>query len=136
VVLPRELAVRCRSEPSRFEKIAARPYADVAEDIFHLNPEVYCGGYDYAGGIAAQIAQRGEGLGYMTLYAAKSLQHCDEEPNGVVKKARQTYAERPAALSKALYASTCPKARIFVNLMTHLHLQPLIASQTLHHDVV
>lgn len=135
VVLSRELAVRCRSELSRFEKIAVRPDADVAEEIFLLNSEVYCGD-DYAGEVVARIAKWGEGLGYMALYAAKSLQYCDEEPDGVVEKARQAYVEKLAALAKALYASTCPRARIFVNLMAYRHLPPLIASQTVHYDVV
>jgi len=135
VVLSRELAIRCRSELSRFEKIAVRPNDDVAKEIFLQNSEIYCGD-DYASEVVGRITKWGEGLGYMAFYAAKSLQYCDEEPGRVVEEARQAYVEKLVTLAKTLYAPTRSKARIFVNLMAYRHLPPLIASQAVHYDVV
>jgi hypothetical protein len=42
------------------------------------------------------------------LYAAKSLQYCDEDPDGVVEKARQAYVEKLAALACSADAVALP----------------------------
>ena len=135
LVLSSELAVRCRSELLRLEKIAAKPDVDVAREIFLQNAEVYCG-EDYAGEVVTRVAKWGEGLGYMALYVAKTLQYCDEEPGVVIERAKEAYVEKLATLVKVLYAPTCSKARTFVNLMAYRHLPSLIAAQAAHYDVV
>jgi len=104
-------------------------------EIFLRNAEVYCG-EDYAGEVATRVVKWGEGLGYMALYAAKTLQYCDEEPGVVIERAKEAYVEKLATLIKVLYASTCSKARTFVNLMAYRHLPSLIAAQAARYDVV
>lgn len=135
IVLPSELATRCRSELSRYEKVVVKPSLEVAREIFLQNSEVYCGD-DYANVVVEKISEWGEGLGFMALYGAKSLQYCDEDPAAVVKEARRVYVERLKSFIKSVYAPTCSRGRVFVNVLANRHLPSPIVAQSIHYDVV
>lgn len=135
VVLPTELAVRCRSELAGYERLAVEPDAGLAREIFAKNSDVYCGA-DYADAVVERVSTWGEGVAYMALHAAKALQFCDEDPRGIADRARDAYAEKLAAYVKILYAPSCSKARRFVSLLAYRHLPPHIASQAAHYEAV
>ncbi|WP_167827684.1 hypothetical protein [Pyrobaculum islandicum] len=112
-----------------------KPSLEVAREIFLQNSEVYCGD-DYANVVVEKISEWGEGLGFMALYGAKSLQYCDEDPAAVVKEARRVYVERLMSFIKSVYASTCSKGRVFINVLANKYLPPSMVAQSIHYDVV
>ncbi|MEM0484940.1 MAG: ATP-binding protein [Pyrobaculum sp.] len=135
IVLPFDLAERCKKELRLYDNIVVTAEESIAGEIFAKNSDVYCG-EDYVKEISSRISQLGEGMYYIAYSAAKSLEFCDEHPANLVEKAKMAYVEKLTALAKAIYAPSCSKAKAFIQTLHSRGLPPPLASLAIYYETV